>query len=268
MIESVLGIAAVRKVMEAIRRLVWPPSASTKVAVLIDGDNVSPRVVPALFNHVARIGDPTVRRVYTNIAGKGNKWSPTMGDRSLSPVHVSSVSLGKNAADIALTVDAMDLLNSGRVNAFAIVSSDADYTRLATRIREEGHVVHGYGDAHTPASFQRACSSFKFFNELGPGGASGAGGAGKWKLAPTDAEATLVLAVLRLGGGLVDVDLSKLGEHLRRHEPHFDPRVYRCRTLGELLGKLESFDVVTSSGVKSVRLRIGGARNQSTSVPR
>lgn len=104
--------------------------------------------------------------------------------------------------------------------------------------------------------------------ELGVWGASGAGRAGKWKLAPTDAEATLVLAVLRLGGGEEDVDLSRLGEYLRRHEPHFDPRVFRCRTLGELVDKLESFDLVSYAGTKMVRLHLGGARNQPTSVPR
>lgn len=261
MVELAPVIAAARKVREAIGGLRRHPSASIKVALLIDGDNVSPKVVPALHNHVARFGDLTVRRVYTNIVGKGSKWLPAMGDRSLSPVHVSSVRSGKNAADIALTVDAMDLLNFGRVNAFAIVSSDADYTRLATRIREQGYAVYGYGNAQTPSTFQRACSSFMFFDELSAFGASGVGAAGKWKLAPTDAEATLVLAVLRLGGGLSDVDLSKLGEYLRRYEPRFDPRVFRCRTLGELLEKLESFEVTTNSGMKSVRLRIDGARN-------
>lgn len=267
MASAVSGISRARKALAALTGFRWRPFTSTNVAVLIDGDNVSPKIVLALFNHIARIGDPTVRRVYTNIAGSGNKWSPVMAGRSLSPVHVSSVSPGKNAADIALTIDAMDLLHSGRVDAFAIVSSDADFTRLATRIREEGYAVHGYGDAQTPASFQRACSSFLFLSELGAGGESSPGGAGKWKLAPTDAEATLVLAVLRLGGGSADVNLSRLGEHLRRHEPHFDPRVYRCRTLGELVDKLDAFDVVTNSGVKFVRLRIKGARNQSTSVP-
>jgi uncharacterized protein (TIGR00288 family) len=235
--------SSAQKLFEAIRSLRWRPTASPKVAVLIDGDNVSPKIVSALFNHIACIGDPTTRRVYVNVAGRGNKWSAAMADQSLSPVHVSSVSSGKNAADIALTIDAMDLIHSKRADAFVIVSSDADYTRLATRIREAGYAIHGYGAAHTPVSFQRACSSFMHLEELGTGAASGAGRAGKWKLAPTDAEATLVLAVLRLGGGSDAVDLSRLGEYLRRHEPYFDPRVFRCRTLSELVDKLESLDL-------------------------
>lgn len=267
MADATSGTSVPNKLLTAVRRLRWRLGAPTKVAVLIDGDNVSPKIVPALFNHIARIGDPTVRRVFVNVAGRGAKWSAAIVDRSLSPVHVSSVSTGKNAADIALTIDAMDILRNRRVDAFVIVSSDSDYARLATRIREEGHAVHGYGAAHTPVSFQRACSSFMHLEELGVGGASGAGRAGKWKLAPTVAEATLVLAVLRLGGGEEDVDLSRLGEYLRRHEPHFDPRVFRCRTLGELVDKLESFDLISDSGSKFVRLRIGTARNQSTSVP-
>ena len=268
MAETAYSTLAAQKLVAAVQRLRVRLAAPTTVAVLIDGDNVSPRIIPALFNHIARIGEPTVRRVYVNIAGRGAKWSAAIADQSLSPVQVSSVSSGKNAADIALTIDAMDLVHSKRVKTFVIVSSDADFTRLATRIREQGYVVHGYGAAHTPVSFQRACSSFMHLEELMTRGASTAGGAGKWKMAPTDAEATLVLAVLRLGGGSDDVDLSKLGEYLRRHEPCFDPRVYRSRTLGELVDKLESFDLVSDTGRRMVRLRLGRARNQPTSVPR
>lgn len=267
MADAASSAFTIKKLVAAVQSHRWRLAAPTKVAVLIDGDNVSPKIVPALFNHIARIGDPTVRRVFVNVAGRGAKWSAAMVDRSLSPVQVSSVSTGKNAADIALTIDAMDILHSRRVDAFVIVSSDSDYARLAVRIREEGHAVHGYGAAHTPVSFQHACSTFMSLEELGAGGASGSGRAGKWKLAPTDAEAILVLAVLRLGGGSDDVDLSRLGEYLRRHEPHFDPRVFRCRTLGELVEKLDSFDVVSVRGMKMVRLRVGGAGNQSTSVP-
>lgn len=259
---SVLG-----KLLNAAQRLARPLAASTKIAVLIDGDNVGPKIAPQLFNHLARVGEPTVKRVYMNIVGGGGKWASTMGDQSLSAVHVSNVSQGKNAADIALSVDAMDLIYSKKVDAFAIVSSDSDFTRLAMRIREEGLAVHGFGAAHTPVSFQRACTTFMFIEELVLKGAQGTLGSAKWKLAPTDAEAMLVLAVLRLGDGVRDVDLSELGSYLRQHEPQFDPRVFRCRTLGELVDKLDSFDVISDPGGKSVRLRIGGVRNQSTSVP-
>jgi uncharacterized protein (TIGR00288 family) len=267
MAEPAPATSALGKLLNAAQRLARPLAASTKVAVLVDGDNISPKIVPQLFNHVARIGEPTVKRVYANMTGTGARWSGAVVGRSLSPVHVSSVSQGKNAADIALCVDAMDLLHSKRVDAFAIVSSDSDFTRLATRIREDGLEVHGFGASHTPMSFQRACTSFLFVEELVLKGASGVLGSAKWKLVPTDAEALLVLAVLRLGDGMRAVDLSELGDYLRRNEPQFDPRVFRCRTLGELVDKLESFDVVSELGKKLVRLRIGGARNQPTSIP-
>lgn len=267
MVSAKPGTSLGQKAVAAIRGLRWPLKATAKVAVLIDGDNIGPKIVPVLFSHIARIGDPIVKRVYVNIAGRGARWSAAMVDRSLSPVHVSSVSPGKNAADIALTIDAMDLLHARRVDTYVIVSSDADYSRLATRIREEGYAVHGYGAAHTPMSFQRACTNFLLLEELGTSGASGAGPVSKWKLAPTDAEAMLVLAVLRLGGGSQDVHLSKLGEYLSRNEPHFDPRAFRCRTLGELVEKLESFDLISDTRSKLVHLRLGGARNQPTSVP-
>ena len=255
------------RLVKALQRLRSPLAAHPKLAVLIDGDNVSPKMVPQLFNQLARVGDPTVRRVYVNVANRSAAWLGAMAIRSLSPVHVSTVSPGKNASDIALTVDAMDLLHAKRVDGFAIVSSDADFTRLAVRIREHGLAVHGYGASHTPVSFQWACTSFGFIEELVLKGASGAPASGKWTLAPTDAEALLVLAVLRLGDGKAEVDLSRLGEYLRQHEPQFDPKVFRCRSLGDLVGKLESFDLISDGERKAVRLRIGGTRNQSTSVP-
>lgn len=124
-----------------------------------------------------------------------------MAEQSLSPVHISSVSTGKNAADLSLTIDAMDLMYARRVDAFVIVSSDPDYTRLAIRVRGGGYAVHAYDAAHAPSHFQPDCSSFLHLEDLATGAALAAERAGKWKLSPSDAEANLVLAALHLGGG-------------------------------------------------------------------
>lgn len=133
-----------------------------RIALLIDGDNISPKVMPRLLERVCLLGTPTVKRVFMNLSGGGSRWSGAVAARSLVPVHVQPVTDGKNAADIALTVHAMDLLHSGRVDAFAMASSDADFTRLATRIREHGCAVHGFGMKQTPQPFQRACTTFSF----------------------------------------------------------------------------------------------------------
>jgi hypothetical protein len=237
-----------------------------RVAVLIDGDNISPKVISLLFNHIAGIGDPIVRRVYSNLSGGSGRWGSAAADRSLRIVHVPSVSDGKNATDIALTIDAMDTLSAGRVDAFAIVSSDSDFTPLATRIRESGSDVHGYGAAHTPAAFQRACSSFTFLEELLFNGKGQTTMSARWTLAPSQAEALLVLAVLRLGGATREVSLSELGAHLKRYEPHFDPKQFKCKGLGSLVEKLDSLEVLHGVNGNTVRLKVASGGNGSTST--
>lgn len=229
-----------------------------RVALLIDGDNVSSKVLPRVLEQVSRLGKATIKRVYLNVAGGGRTWLNVAPIRAIVPVHVQPVSDGKNAADIALVVDAMDILHSGNADAFVIVSSDADFTHLATRISDTGRKVHGLGTQQTPQAFQRACSSFKLTEELELKGVGGALAASRWMLEPSDAEALLVLAVLRIGGGRDVVPLSDLGNHLRRFEPGFDPRVFRRRTLKELLMSLETMEIVAMPPGFGVRLRIQG----------
>ncbi len=135
--------------------------ANLKLAVLIDADNASPDTLSPILTDVARHGTAYVRRIYGNWASSNlSGWRNLVHEHALTPMQQFAVTAGKNATDIALMIDDMDLLYSGRFGGFCIVSSDSDFSRLASRLRESGLRVFGYGRAQTPISFRRACDEF------------------------------------------------------------------------------------------------------------
>lgn len=136
-------------------------SENLKLAVLIDADNASPDTLAPVLTDVARHGTAYVRRIYGNWATPHlTGWHKLMHEHALTPMQQFAVTVGKNATDSALIIDAMDLLYTGRFGGFCIVSSDSDFSRLASRLRESGLRVFGYGRAQTPISFRRACDEF------------------------------------------------------------------------------------------------------------
>ena len=141
--------------------------ATVRLAVLIDADNVSASHASALLAELARYGVPTVKRAYgdwTTQQLTGWKWE--LARHAIQPIQQFANTVGKNSTDSALIIDAMDLLYSGNLDAFALVSSDSDFTRLATRLRESGKTVYGLGQRKTPASLQAACDKFIFLEVL------------------------------------------------------------------------------------------------------
>jgi hypothetical protein len=140
---------------------------SRRLAVLIDGDNAPARVAKPLFDKIADLGEATVRRIYGDFSGSRlRSWSENLSDHGLLAHQTFACASNKNASDIALVIDAMDLLHSNRVDAFCLVSSDSDFTRLASRIREQGVDVFGFGARKTPQSFQKACREFIYTETL------------------------------------------------------------------------------------------------------
>src|SRR5690242_8709137 len=134
---------------------------STKLAVLIDADNAQPAVVEGLLAEIAKYGTATVKRIYGDWTGPQLKgWKEALLTHAIQPIQQFRYTTGKNATDSALIIDAMDLLYSGRLGGFCIVSSDSDFTRLAARVREAGLVVYGFGEKKTPAPFVSACDKF------------------------------------------------------------------------------------------------------------
>ena len=136
-------------------------------AVLIDADNTSPQYARAIFDEMASIGEASVRRCYGDFASQQMRgWSKITAEYGLVPHHQPANTIGKNASDIALVIDAMDLLHSGRFDGFVLVSSDSDFTRLASRIREQGLDVYGVGQRKTPEAFVRACKRFIYLENI------------------------------------------------------------------------------------------------------
>lgn len=230
-----------------------------RLAVLVDADNVSADWAPAIFKEIATFGDATVRRIYGDFAsGNLGPWRKVLQDHALTPHHQPAYTKGKNSSDIALVIDAMDLLHSGRVDGFALVSSDSDFTRLASRVREQGLDVIGIGHQRTPESLRKACKRFVFLENLAveeapsapqpgaknkPTASAGkeAQPAGRATQPPSKAVPLILDAMRKVEDEWVS--LSLIGSHVHTANPDFDPRTYGHTKLVDLLEKAGAFDV-------------------------
>ena len=136
-------------------------TSDVRLAVLIDADNVPPKNVRGMMEEIARYGTPTIKRIYGDFT-KPNlaQWKNRLLDYAISPIQQFSYTTGKNATDSAMIIDAMDILYTDRIDGFVLVSSDSDFTKLATRLRESGKIVYGFGEMKTPNAFIAACDRF------------------------------------------------------------------------------------------------------------
>jgi hypothetical protein len=149
-------------------------SRPARLAVLIDAENASARIAEALFTEIATLGEASSRRIYGDFASAQLAgWTRVLARFAIQPQQNFANTKGKNSGDIALVIDGMDLLHSGRFDGFCLVSSDADFTRLASRIREEGVDVYGFGEQKTPESFRQACTRFIYTENLSAPAAAG-----------------------------------------------------------------------------------------------
>ena len=134
----------------------------TRLAVLIDGENASPRYAHAVFEAAESLGEATVRRIYGDFSnGRLDRWNDAIRNFAIVPCHQPAHVRGKNAADIARAIDAMDLMHGQWLEGIALMSSDSDFTRLAQRLREGGIAVHGFGESEAAGAFQAACHRFE-----------------------------------------------------------------------------------------------------------
>lgn len=222
-----------------------------KLAVLIDAENMSPKIVSGLFKEIATIGEASVRRIYGDFTRPGLKgWAEVLAAHAIMPHQNFANVGGKNASDIALVIDAMDLMHSGRFDGFCLVSSDSDFTRLAARIREQGIAVYGFGEQKTPQSFRHACKRFVYTENLTHSDAKAAeltidaaAVPTALKLPPAEAAPIIKSALNRLE----DLDgwyaLGAVGIQLLAEMPDFDPRSYGCPKLSQLVEKCGAFDI-------------------------
>jgi uncharacterized LabA/DUF88 family protein len=229
-----------------------------KIALLIDGDNAQPSLVNQILAEAGKYGLVTIRRIYgdwttTSMSG----WKTALHDSAIQPIQQFRYTIGKNATDSAMIIDAMDILHSHLVDGFCIVSSDSDYTRLATRIREMGFFVMGIGKRSTPKAFVNGCNVFIYTENLVPrgreprrrerGGTARKGGgkdsheereqpeerddrSGKYDPVPL-LRGAFDMAVHEDGWA----NLGELGFYLRQLDPGFDPRTYGFKQLSQLI---------------------------------
>lgn len=248
------------------------------LALLIDGDNASPKIIAGLLAEIANYGTASVKRIYGDWTKPNlNGWKDCLLEHSIQPVQQFAYTTGKNATDGAMIIDAMDLLYTGRFSGFCIVSSDSDFARLAARVREQGVTVYGFGERKTPRPFITACDKFVYFDvlsapvsdqgevrEIKNAGLLTAVGAPSPKAAtvktPLDAAAMDMLAKA-IGATAEDdghANLAKVGAHLAKQAPDFDARNYgfpRLTNLVEASGIAEVQRVGENPTIVRVRLR-------------
>ena len=222
--------------------------------MLIDADNAQASITEGLLAEVAKYGTAHVKRAYGDWTSPNLKtWKDQLLAQSIHPIQQFAYTKGKNATDSAMVIDAMDLLYSGRLDGFCIVSSDSDFTRLAARIRESGLTVYGFGERKTPKPFVAACDKFIYIENLAytEAAAEPAGETRKPVQRPTAAQlkqdATLVNRLRNAVEAASDDDgwapLASVGHILTNQTPDFDSRTYGYAKLSDLIAATTLFEV-------------------------
>lgn len=267
-----------------------------KVALLIDGDNAQPSLIGQILAEAGKYGLVTIRRIYgdwttVNMSG----WKSALNDNAIQPIQQFRYTIGKNATDSAMIIDAMDILHGHLVDGFCLVSSDSDYTRLATRIREMGFFVMGVGKRSTPKAFVNGCNIFIYTENLVPrrsereprrrdrGGSGRKGGAKEAKEAKEPKEEREEPEERAEGSGKFDpvpllkgaldmavhedgwANLGEIGFYLRQLDPGFDPRTYGFKQLSQLIKSQENLFEVRSradeAGGAAIYIRLRESRD-------
>ncbi len=235
-----------------------------KLAVLIDADNAQPAILDGLITEIAKYGIASVKRIYgdwTNPKLKG--WKDNLLDYAIQPVQQFEYTSGKNATDSAMLIDAMDLLYTERLDGFCIVSSDSDFTRLASRIREAGLMVLGFGEKKTPRPLVNACDKFIYTEILRKDDTSAATLKKRTSAVKLRSDTKLVnllrSAVENAAGESGWAYLGNVGHSISNQAPEFDPRNYGYIKLGELIKATGLFEInersSDNSPAKSVYVR-------------
>jgi len=242
-----------------------PESRSPRLAVLIDADNTSAKIANGLFEEIANLGEASVRRIYGDFSSTRSKgWTDILAKHAIIPQQQFAYTTGKNASDITLVIDAMDLLHSGRFDGFCLVSSDSDFTRLAARIREQGVDVFGFGEQKTPASFRQACRRFVYTENLFAAVTNNQDAVAAPRALQSASAATPLVkkAITQLESEDGWVTLGEVGKQLANLASDFDPRTYGFRKLSDLVKKTDAFDIEEQKG-GAVRIR----RKKTTRSP-
>lgn len=222
-----------------------------KLAVLIDADNAQASITDGLFAEIAKYGVASVKRIYGDWTGSHlRSWKDVLLTHAISPIQQFSYTQGKNATDSAMIIDAMDLLYTENLDGFCVVSSDSDFTRLCSRIREAGLVVYGFGERKTPKPFVNACDKFVYVDILRRNDEAEEEASAMIKRMPTNELKQDSRLVSLLRDAVEDAAdetgwcyLSSAGQIIAKKSPEFDPRNYGYKKLGELFKATQLFDM-------------------------
>jgi hypothetical protein len=241
-----------------------------RLAVLIDADNISYSNIKGMMKEITKYGIPTFKRIYgdwtkPNLTG----WKNVLLENAISPVQQYSYTSGKNSSDSALIIDAMDILYTGRVDGFCIVSSDSDFTRLAIRLREAGMKVFGMGEKKTPAPFITSCDKFIYIEILEREVEAPSKNKNTSKINPVKETKSVSNSVSSVDADLINlisesiadiaeddewIPLASLGQFVLKKKPDFDPRNYGYKKL---------LDLIKSTGKFAIDARPSGKNNVS-----
>ncbi|MGH1339307.1 MAG: NYN domain-containing protein [Aureispira sp.] len=247
-------------------------SADKHLAVLIDGDNIPSAYVKEMLEEIAKYGNPTIKRIYGDFTKPHlKKWKEMLLTNAITPVQQYAYTSGKNATDSAMIIDAMDVLYSGKVDGFCLVSSDSDFTRLATRLREAGKLVIGLGERKTPEPFIAACDRFihiEILKQKSEEEESSISSKDKQKTTKAAAvepiNSKLVRLLKQTIADVADDDgwafLGDVGSLLQKKKPNFDARNYGFQKLTQLMAKIKGLEIerreTDKSRVKLVYVRV------------
>ncbi len=241
-----------------------------KLAVLIDADNISYKNIKGIMEEITKYGTPTIKRIYGDwTAPTVSGWKSVLLENAITPIQQYSYTTGKNSTDSALIIDAMDILYTDRVDGFCILSSDSDFTRLATRLRESGLKVYGFGERKTPEPFRVSCDKFTYV-EIIPSKSAEVSKADTHDEAGPAAEPTtdqIDQEIVKLIADSVEdiadehgwAFLAGVGNMILKKKPDFDPRNYGFSKLTPLVKSLDRFEIdarkSADSNVKLIYIR-------------
>lgn len=220
----------------------------TKLAVLIDGDNIPSMYINEMMEEIAKYGSPTIKRIYGDWTKPHlKKWKEVLLENAITPIQQYSYTTGKNATDSAMIIDAMDVLYSDNVDGFCLVSSDSDFTRLATRIRESGKLVYGIGEKKTPNPFIASCDKFIYLEILKKEVEDLNESSTKKKQKFENITPKVKKFIVNTIKDLADDDgwafMGEVGSLLQKKQPNFDPRNYGFQKLTPFISSIPGIEV-------------------------
>ena len=223
-----------------------------KLAVLIDGDNIPARYIKEMLEEIAKYGNPTIKRIYGDWTKPHlSKWKKVLLENAITPIQQYGYTVGKNATDSAMIIDAMDILYSDRVNGFCLVSSDSDFTRLATRLREAGMTVFGLGEKKTPNPFIVACDRFIYIEILKQRTLESQKSDEKGDAEPAAQLEKVTPQVIKLIAATIEdiadddgwAFLGEVGSLVQKKQPNFDSRNYGFQKLTPMINAIGQFEI-------------------------